>query len=145
MTDSSPRSPPGATTERTDVARAHGARRTRAGSSKSGPRRSPSHTAFAALPAIALDLEREGRGAALARWCVLALVSRLAVLLDEAGVRRCLGGIMASNREWRGIVPPWRERVDGWLRLARSEPRSLVRDLRSLDDTLEVLRSSIAR
>ena len=53
-----------------------------------------------------------------------ALGSRLADLLDEAGVRRCRGGIMASNREWRGTVPAWRERVDGWLR--RSTPEDLL-------------------
>ena len=53
-----------------------------------------------------------------------ALGSRLADLLDEAGVRRCSGGIMASNREWRGTVPAWRERVDGWLR--RSTPEDLL-------------------
>ena len=53
-----------------------------------------------------------------------ALGSRLADLLDEAGVRRCRGGIMASNREWRGNVRAWRERVDGWLR--RSTPDDLL-------------------
>lgn len=53
-----------------------------------------------------------------------ALGSRLADLLDEAGVRRCSGGIMASNREWRGTVPAWRERVAGWLR--RSAPDDLL-------------------
>ena len=53
-----------------------------------------------------------------------ALGARLADLLDEAGVRRCSGGIMASNREWRGTVPAWRERVDGWLR--RSTPEDLL-------------------
>ena len=53
-----------------------------------------------------------------------ALGSRLADLLDEAGVRRCRGGIMASNREWRGTVPAWRERVAGWLR--RSAPDDLL-------------------
>ena len=50
-----------------------------------------------------------------------ALGSHLADLLDEAGVRRCQGGIMASNPEWRGSVPAWRKRIDGWLR--RSAPR----------------------
>ena len=53
-----------------------------------------------------------------------ALGSRLADLLDEAGVRRCQGGIMAANAEWRGSVPAWRERVDGWLR--RSAPEDLL-------------------
>ena len=53
-----------------------------------------------------------------------ALGSRVADLLDEAGVRRCAGGIMASNREWRGSRPAWRERVAGWLR--RSRPEDLL-------------------
>jgi len=53
-----------------------------------------------------------------------ALGSRVAELLDEAGVRRCSGGIMASNREWRSSLSEWRERVDGWLR--RSRPEDLL-------------------
>ena len=53
-----------------------------------------------------------------------AFGSRLADLLDEAGVRRCPGGIMASSREWRGSLPEWRERVAGWLR--RSTPEDLL-------------------
>ena len=53
-----------------------------------------------------------------------ALGTRLADLLDEAGVRRCRGGVMASNREWRGHLPAWRERVDGWLR--RAAPDDLL-------------------
>ena len=31
---------------------------------------------------------------------------------------------MASNREWRGSLPEWRERVAGWLR--RSQPDDLL-------------------
>ena len=53
-----------------------------------------------------------------------SLGARVADLLDEAGVRRCPGGIMASNREWRGSLPAWRERVAGWLR--RSQPDDLL-------------------
>ena len=41
-----------------------------------------------------------------------------------------------------GVSPSGRVAVAG---LARSEQRALVRDLRTLDDTLEVLRSSISR
>ena len=52
------------------------------------------------------------------------LGSHMADLLDEAGVRRCQGGIMASNPEWRGTVQVWRERVDGWLR--HSTPQDLL-------------------
>ena len=53
-----------------------------------------------------------------------ALGSHLADLLDVAGVRRCQGGIMASNPEWRGTTSAWRERVAGWLR--RSSPDDLL-------------------
>ena len=53
-----------------------------------------------------------------------ALGAHLEELLDEAGVRRCQGGIMASNPQWRGTVEAWRERVAGWLR--RSTPDDLL-------------------
>ncbi len=53
-----------------------------------------------------------------------ALGSLMADLLDEAGVRRCQGGIMASNPQWRGTVTNWRERVANWLR--RSTPEDLL-------------------
>ncbi len=45
----------------------------------------------------------------------------LAELLDGAGVKRCAGGVMAANGEWRGSREQWRTRVDGWLRRARPE------------------------
>ena len=105
--------------------------------------RPPSHTALAALPAApwcVLLLGSGGRGESLLSadqdnaivhagseeddaWFA-ALGSHLADLLDEAGVRRCQGGIMAANAEWRGSVPAWRERVAGWLR--RSAPEDLL-------------------
>lgn len=47
--------------------------------------------------------------------------ARIATLLDEAGLARCNGGVMAANREWRGTVQSWRARVDAWLRRARHE------------------------
>ena len=53
-----------------------------------------------------------------------ALGAHLEDLLDEAGVRRCQGGIMVSNPEWRGTTTAWRERVAGWLR--RSNPDDLL-------------------
>jgi signal-transduction protein with cAMP-binding, CBS, and nucleotidyltransferase domain len=51
----------------------------------------------------------------------------LAELLDEAGLPRCKGGVMASNAQWRGTQSEWRERVAGWLSRARS------RDLLNVD------------
>ena len=45
----------------------------------------------------------------------------IAELLDEAGIPRCKGGVMAANSEWRGTTEQWRSRVDHWLRRARPE------------------------
>jgi len=39
----------------------------------------------------------------------------IAEFLDAAGVRRCPGGVMACNPEWRGTLADWRKRVDDWL------------------------------
>ncbi len=47
--------------------------------------------------------------------------ARIANLLDDAGLARCSGGVMAANREWRGTVEDWRARVNGWLSRARHE------------------------
>ena len=45
----------------------------------------------------------------------------IAELLDEAGLPRCKGGVMASNAEWRGTRSEWRRRVDDWLHRARPQ------------------------
>jgi signal-transduction protein with cAMP-binding, CBS, and nucleotidyltransferase domain len=47
--------------------------------------------------------------------------ARVATLLDEAGLARCNGGVMAASPEWRGTEEDWRARVDAWLRRARRE------------------------
>ena len=44
---------------------------------------------------------------------------RVADLLDEAGLPRCNGGVMALNPAWRGTIAGWRSRVDHWLQRAR--------------------------
>ncbi len=36
-------------------------------------------------------------------------------------MKRCAGGVMAANAEWRGSRQQWRERLDGWLRRARPQ------------------------
>ena len=41
--------------------------------------------------------------------------------LDEAGVARCKGGVMAANPAWRGTNESWRARISAWLRRARPE------------------------
>ena len=45
----------------------------------------------------------------------------LVELLDEAGLPRCKGGVMAANVEWRGTLADWEERIQGWLRRGRPE------------------------
>lgn len=45
----------------------------------------------------------------------------IAGMLDEAGVPRCKGGVMAANAEWRGTLDQWRARADRWLRRAGPE------------------------
>ena len=49
------------------------------------------------------------------------LGARVSDYLDEAGVPRCKGGVMAANAPWRGTAAAWRERVGTWLRRARPE------------------------
>ncbi len=48
----------------------------------------------------------------------------IADYLDESGVTRCKGGVMAVNPEWRGTQKGWRERVDKWL--VRADPKDLL-------------------
>jgi CBS domain-containing protein len=45
----------------------------------------------------------------------------LAEMLDEAGVPRCRGGVMAANAQWRGNEDQWRARVTAWLGKARPQ------------------------
>jgi DNA polymerase-3 subunit epsilon/CBS domain-containing protein len=49
------------------------------------------------------------------------LGERVSACLDEAGVPRCKGGVMAANAAWRGTRAVWRDRIAGWLRRARPE------------------------
>lgn len=51
----------------------------------------------------------------------------VADLLDEAGLPRCKGGVMASNAEWRGTRAEWRHRIGDWLR------RASAKDLLNVD------------
>ena len=59
-------------------------------------------------------------GAADDPWFA-AFGADLAGLLDEAGVPRCKGGVMAANAPWRGSAQQWQERVASWLHRARPE------------------------
>jgi len=49
------------------------------------------------------------------------LGSLVADMLNEAGVKYCPGGIMASQPEWRLDVAGWRRRLETWLTNARPE------------------------
>jgi DNA polymerase-3 subunit epsilon/CBS domain-containing protein len=49
------------------------------------------------------------------------LGERVSDFLDQAGIPRCKGGVMAANAEWRGTTTAWRERVGTWLQRARPE------------------------
>lgn len=48
----------------------------------------------------------------------------MADLLDQAGVPRCKGGVMAANAAWRGTQEDWRARAGEWLQ--RASPRDLL-------------------
>ncbi len=50
--------------------------------------------------------------------------ARIAAYLDEAGVPRCKGGVMAANPVWRGTREGWRTRVETWL--SRAKPEDLL-------------------
>ena len=45
----------------------------------------------------------------------------VADLLDDIGLPRCKGGVMAANPEWRGTRSEWRRRIAEWLGRARSQ------------------------
>jgi DNA polymerase-3 subunit epsilon/CBS domain-containing protein len=47
--------------------------------------------------------------------------ARVCDFLDEAGIPRCKGGVMAANEAWRGTRETWRQRVSTWLLRARPE------------------------
>ncbi|MGD9886114.1 MAG: DUF294 nucleotidyltransferase-like domain-containing protein [Reyranella sp.] len=49
---------------------------------------------------------------------------RLNVLLDEAGVPFCKGGVMARNPAYRLSLDGWLAKVDGWI--ARPQPEALL-------------------
>jgi DNA polymerase-3 subunit epsilon/CBS domain-containing protein len=57
------------------------------------------------------------------RW-LEQLGSRVADILNMAGVAYCKGGVMARNSQWRMSVDNWRSTIAGWLR--RSQPEDLL-------------------
>ena len=45
----------------------------------------------------------------------------LSDILDTAGLPYCNGGVMISNKQWRGNVEDWNARVSNWIQRARPE------------------------
>jgi DNA polymerase-3 subunit epsilon/CBS domain-containing protein len=62
-------------------------------------------------------------GGATDRWFA-ALGSRVAEILDGAGVAFCKGGVMASRPEWRRDLAHWRRAVGAWV--GRSSPEDIL-------------------
>ncbi|HEY6633695.1 MAG TPA: DUF294 nucleotidyltransferase-like domain-containing protein, partial [Rhizobiaceae bacterium] len=54
------------------------------------------------------------------RWFA-ELGTRVADILDAAGIPYCTGGVMARNAPWRGSLATWHDRIDGWVKRARGE------------------------
>ena len=42
-------------------------------------------------------------------------------ILDTAGLPYCDGGVMISNKQWRGNIEDWNKRVSHWINRGRSE------------------------
>lgn len=61
-----------------------------------------------------------GDGSPEDRW-LGELGTRVADILDSAGVPYCKGGVMARNRQWRRSVADWRRTVDTWVTRHRPE------------------------
>ena len=57
------------------------------------------------------------------RWFA-ELGSRLADILDSAGVSYCKGGVMARNPQWRMNLDRWRTTIDEWI--GRSLPEDVL-------------------
>jgi len=47
--------------------------------------------------------------------------SRIADILNTAGIPYCTGGVMAKNPAWRGSLTTWKQRTDGWVVSARGD------------------------
>lgn len=62
-------------------------------------------------------------GGQVDRWFA-ELGSRMATILDTAGIPYCNGGVMAKNPGWRGSIGTWRARIEGWV--ASANPDSLL-------------------
>ena len=67
---------------------------------------------------------RDGEPGGPADQWLERLGSRVADILNMAGVAYCKGGVMARNSRWRMSRDDWRTTIGGWLR--RSDPEDLL-------------------
>ncbi len=61
-----------------------------------------------------------GRGVEEVDAWFAEFASRVAIILDEAGIPYCPGGVMARNRAWRQSLSQWKATVANWLRGAKA-------------------------
>ncbi|MDE0307812.1 MAG: DUF294 nucleotidyltransferase-like domain-containing protein [Albidovulum sp.] len=64
-----------------------------------------------------------GRGSESDAWCE-TIGRRVAAILNDAGVKFCTGGVMASNSEWRMSYADWTATVSNWI--VRTQPDDLL-------------------
>lgn len=75
----------------------------------------------------------DGGGAAADRWFE-KFGTRLADCLEEAGFKRCTGGIMTNNPTWRGSFSQWRKRLFAIVRYEVEDFAKNMMDLIVLSD-----------
>lgn len=74
-------------------------------------------------------------------WCVEQFAVRIVDALEEIGVPRCPGNIMASNPEWRHSMSEWRQLLDQWITTPIPENVlnfGIFQDVRSLHGDLSL-------
>ncbi len=70
----------------------------------------------------------DGGGEEVDRWFA-NFGAHLVDCLEEAGFKRCTGGIMTSNPTWRGSLPQWRRRL---FAIVRYEVEDLAKNMMDL-------------
>lgn len=74
-------------------------------------------------------------------WYVELFAARIVDALEEIGVPRCPGNIMASNPEWRHSMTEWRLLLDQWITTPTPEnvlKFGIFQDVRSLHGDLSL-------
>ena len=62
----------------------------------------------------------EGEHQDMQDW-FLTLGDRISVLLDEAGIPLCTGGVMSSQPKWCRTSTDWQAQINRWIKRARTE------------------------